>query len=294
MKTIFLMLITAVLFCACGKDAIPIPESLLIEETDLTFVAEGETYLDRVYTTAEGPIELIIPENAKEWLAVSLKDKHLEIIADRNASISPRTSSILVKTRERSSTIKITQTGLPTRKLKIMSGSASSAQSDGPVFYSFDGDYNTMWHSMYSPTTTQYQDHWIQYDLEPGSENLDLITLFPRTGTGRGNGRWGWYCIYVKGDGTSTPGEVPGNVIPWGAALGSVDAEGYKLMYKGDNTPYLVGYNITSIVLPVPVANPTAVKILINGSQAAIEPYTGGSQGGFGSLAEIELYGKVN
>jgi len=278
---------------SCGTDEIPIPASILIEEADLTFVGEGETYLNRIYST-QYPIEIEVPEEAKEWLSVSLKDKYLEITADRNASISPRSASVVIKTKERSTSMRINQTGLPTRKLKIIAGTASSEQSDGPVFYTFDGNYSTIWHSRYSPTTTQYQDHWIQYNLEPGSESLDLIMLYPREGTGRANGRWGWYCVYVKGDGTGTPGEIPGNDIPWGAELGSVDADGYKLMYKGDATPDLVGFHISNIVLPVPVINPTAVKIIINGSQAAIEPYTGGSQGGFGSLAEIELYGKVN
>lgn len=293
MKKIFSILTIVTTLFACGTDEIPIPSSILVEETDLTFVGEGETYLNRVYST-EYPVEVSVPETAQDWLLVRMKDQFIEITADRNASISPRTATITVKVPGRTTTVQVRQNGLPTRKLPIASGVASSSQSDGPVAYSFDGDYNTIWHNMYSPTSTQDQDHWLQYNLEPGSESLDLIMLYPRQGTGRGNGRWGWYQIYVKGDGTDIPSEVTGNDIPWGEELGSVDADGYKLMYKGDDTPNLVGYNITTIVLPVPVTNPTAIKILINGTQNAIEPYTGGSQGGFGSLAEIELFGKVN
>ena len=293
MKKILVLLTVVTTLFSCGSDEIPIPESILLEEGNLTFVGEGETYLNRIYLTAS-PLTIEVPAEAQEWLSVTLKDKYLEIVAERNGSISPRSAVVNIKTKERSTTMQINQVGLPTRKLNIISGSASSEQSDGLIFYSFDGNLTTLWHSQYSPVTTQYQDHWIQYDLEPGSESLDLITIYPRSGAARGNGRWGWYCIYVKGDGTDVPSEVPGNDIPWGPELGSVDEEGYKLMYKGDETPNLVGFNIANVVLPVSIANPTAVKIVINGTQAAVEPYTGGSQGGFGSLAEIEFYGKVN
>ncbi|MFT3903771.1 MAG: discoidin domain-containing protein [Niabella sp.] len=294
MKTIFLALIASVLFYSCKQEAIPIPESLLIEETDLTLVAEGETYLDRIYSTA-GPIEAVIPADAKEWLSASMKDKHLEIVAQRNASISPRSASITVKTKERSTTIKIKQTGLPTRKLKITGGKASSEEtSEGPFARSWDGDYTTYWHSRYSSPSTQYEDHTLQYDLEEGSGSIDLILIYPRNNAGAANGRWGYYCVYVKGDGTNTPSTIPGNTINWGGELGSVDSEGYKLVYKGDDTQYFGSFHVTTIVLPVPIANPNSVKILINGTNAAVAANTGGSRGGFGSLAEIEFYGKVN
>ncbi|HMR18761.1 MAG TPA: hypothetical protein PKA53_05640, partial [Sphingobacterium sp.] len=96
MKQIFLILTIVTTLFSCGTDAIPIPASILVEETDLTFVGEGETYLNRVYAT-EYPIEIEIPEDAQGWLSVNLKDKHLEIIAGRNESIKPRSASFLVK-----------------------------------------------------------------------------------------------------------------------------------------------------------------------------------------------------
>lgn len=293
MKKIFLILIAAATLLSCGKDRIPIPESIMIEETDLTLVAEGETYRNRIYSTTE-PIETEIPAEAKDWLSVTLKDKHLEIVVKRNASISPRTSSFVVKTKERKATVKISQAGLPTRKLLITSGVSSSEQPDGPIAWTFDGNYNTIWHSRYATNSTQNQNHTLTYNLT-GAESLDLIMLYPRNESGRRNGRWGWYLVYVKGDGTNTPGDIPGdNNFSWGGALGSVDADGYKLVYKGDETPYAAQVHIASIVLPVPIANPVSVKIVINGEQNLVGPNLGGSTGGFGAMAEIELFGKVN
>ncbi len=291
MKKIVFALITITTLFSCGEDVILIPESVLVEEADLTLVAEGETYLNRVYTTAEA-IEVEVAVEAKEWLSASLKDKYIEIVAERNASISPRMSSIMVKTKERSTSIRINQTGLPTRKLNIISGSSSSEEtSEGPFARSWDGDYVSYWHSRYSTPSAQYSDHEIRYGLEAGSESLDLIMIYPRNNVGAANGRWGYYAIYVKGDGTDTSSEVPGNEDIWEEkVLGSVDGEGYKLMYKGDDTPSMLGFRLTTIALPVAVANPTSVKIIIKGS--ADTP--GGSRGGHASLAEIEFYGKVN
>jgi hypothetical protein len=289
MKQIFFILIIAVLgFSHCTKDEIPIPEGLFIEETNLTLVAEGETYLNRFYTTA-GSVEIVIPEEATAWLSANVKDKNIEIVAQRNASISPRSSSFVVKTAERRETVKITQTGLPTRKLKIVDGVGCSEEtSEGPFKRSWDGDYTTYWHSRYSSPSDQYHDHLLRYDLEAGSESLDLILLYPRNNTGAANGRWGYYCIFVKGDGSGTPSEIPGNTFDWPSPLGSVDSDGYKLVYKGNDTPYFGSFHLTTIVLPVAVANPTSAKVLIKGSDE------GGSRNGHGSLAEIEFYGKVN
>src|SRR5690606_7166782 len=146
-------------------DEISIPESILVEETDLTFVGEGETYLNRVYAT-DYPITIEIPEEAQNWLTVNLKDKYLEIIADKNESIKPRSSSFLVKTKERTMPVQITQNGLPTRKLTIASASGSSEEaSEGPFARSWDGDYATYWHSRYSSPSAQYSEHRIQYEL---------------------------------------------------------------------------------------------------------------------------------
>ncbi|AZB25108.1 hypothetical protein EG339_11225 [Chryseobacterium bernardetii] len=265
----------------------------MVEEADLTFVGDGETYLNRVYSTVY-PLEVEIPEVAREWLSINVKDKYLEITTQRNSSISPRSTVITLKVPGRSTTMQIKQSGLPTRKLPITSAVASSEQPDGPASWTIDGDYVSMWHSRYSTNSTQGQNHTISFSLEPGAENLDMIVLYPRTEPRKSNGRWGQYLIYVKGDGTDTNSTVPGNDDIWKEnSLGSVDSEGYKLMYKGDETPYFALPHVSSIVLPVSVKNPTNVKIVIKGENY-LDPNAGASVGGFAALAEIELFGKIN
>jgi hypothetical protein len=134
----------------------------------------------------------------------------------------------------------------------------------------------------------------LQYDFEAGSESLDLIMIYARNHTAAANGRWGYYCIYIKGDGTDTPSEVPGADFDWqdgeDRSLGSVDSDGYKLMVKGDETEHQAysGQFITTIVLPVSVANPTSVKVVVKGTEGP-----GKSRNGHGSLGEIEFYGKA-
>ncbi|MDR1938006.1 MAG: hypothetical protein LBQ73_05865 [Tannerellaceae bacterium] len=298
MKKILIMIMAVAFISSCGKDEILIPESLFIEETALTLVAEGETYMNRFYTTTDlSAVKVEVPNEAKEWLSVTVDGKYLKIEAARNNSIGQRSTTVAIKTNERSEQLSVVQSGLPTRLLKITGGKCTSSAEPGEGSFagSFDGDYTTYWHSQYP--TNQYVNQVLEYDLAPGSGSLDLIMLYARKHTAAANGRWGYYCIYVKGDGTSVPSEIPGEDIDWqdgvNRPLGSVDADGYKLMYKGDESPYYSynGQHVASVVLPVPVANPTSIRILIKCGPAGSVAI---GRSGYGSLGEIELYGKAN
>ncbi|MDR2449640.1 MAG: hypothetical protein LBD52_06750 [Prevotellaceae bacterium] len=293
MKKILLSCILAIVAFSCAKDEIPVPAALMIEELDLTLVAEGETYRNRFYTTA-ATVNIVIPEDAVEWLHAIVDDGYLVITADRNASIGIRASSLEIVTPEREATVNITQQGLPTKLIKITGGVPSSSQSsEGMWEYTWDGDRATYWHSQYSAPSAQYNDHLLQWDLESGTGSLDLIITYPRNNVGAANGRTGYFCIYVKGDGTDVPGGIEGEEPDWdwGDPLGTVDADGYKLVYKGDDTFKQNAYGgPTIMVLPTPINHPTSVKMLFRGGPAGA---TGISRGGHGSLAEMELYGKV-
>lgn len=290
MKKIIYVLFILFLF-SCSEDDILIPESILIEESELTLVAEGETYLNRFYSTVEA-ITVEVPDAAKDWLTVTVDGKYLKIVAELNASISPRNTTVTIKAKETSKSLAIKQPGLPTRQLVILDGSCSSAQSNEGSFKStYDGDPNTYWHSEYSPVTHQYEDHWLLYNLEDGSESLDLIMIYSRVSSGQANGRWGYFSIWVKGDGTDVPSTIEDTSGVdwggWGGTLGSVDSDGFKLVYKGDDTPVMATTHVTTVVLPEPVANPKNVKFVLKGSAP------NGSRGGHGSVGEIELFGKV-
>ncbi|GAB6007559.1 hypothetical protein [Dysgonomonas reticulitermitis] len=289
-KFIYILSFVAALF-SCSEDKIPVPEGLFIEEANLTFVAEGETYLNRFYTTAES-VTIEVPDAAKDWLSVTVKDKHLEIVTQPNVSISPRNSTVAVKSKERVASLAIAQAGLPTRKLVITGGSCSSAQSsEGSFRATYDGDPGTYWHSEYSPSSKQYQDHWLLYNVEDASGSLDLIMIYSRVNNGAANGRWGYFSIWVKGDGTDVPSTIEDasgvDWDGWGGDLGSVDADGFKLLYKGNDVPNIAVTHVTTVVLPVSVANPKSVKFVLKGSAP------NGSRNGHGSVGEIELFGKV-
>ncbi|MDR1681232.1 MAG: hypothetical protein LBS12_05570 [Prevotellaceae bacterium] len=293
MKKYLLISMTLLLVASCAKEEIPIPTALLVEELDLTLVAEGETYRNRFYTTAAS-VGIAIPEDAAQWLHASIDGGYLLITADRNASIGIRSAALKVVTPERDATINITQQGLPTKLIKITGGAPSStASGEGKWEYTWDGDRTTYWHSNYNSPSAQYTDHLLQWDLESGAGSLDLIITYPRNNVGGANGRTGYFCIYVKGDGTDVPGGIDGEEPDWdwGEPLGSVDADGYKLVYKGDDTFKQNAYGgPTIIVLPTPIGHPTGVKMLFRGGPAGAP---GISRGGHGSLAEMELYGKV-
>jgi hypothetical protein len=294
MKKILLLFIVTTLAFSCAKDEIPIPTALMVEELDLNLVAEGETYRNRFYTTA-ATVDIVIPENAAEWLHAIVDNGYLVITVDRNASIGSRSSSLKIVAPEREAIVNIMQQGLPTKLIKITGGVCSSTAepSEGKFAFTWDGDYATYWHSNYSAPSAQYTDHLLQWDLESGAGSLDLIITYPRNNVGAANGRIGYFCIYVKGDGTDVPGGIEGEEPgwDWGEPLGSVDADGYKLVYKGDDTFKQNAYGgPTIMVLPTPISHPTSVKMLFRGGPAGA---TGISRSGHGSLAEMELYGKV-
>ena len=73
----------------------------------------------------------------------------------------------------------------------------------------------------------------------------------------------------------------------WGGTLGSVDADGFKLVHKGDDTPYMTTTHVTSVILSESVTNPTKVKFVLKGTAP------NGSRNGHGSVGDIELFGKI-
>lgn len=296
MKKLIVICMAALVLASCKEDKIPVPTGLHIEETALTLVAEGETYMNRVYTTSPF-LEVVVPESAKEWLSAELKDRHLVITCQRNASIGSRNALITLNAKERSATVRVAQNGLPTKKIPIKSAKASSAQTqtgNESILATFDGDTETFWHSQYGMTQPVFE---AVYTLEEGQSSIDLAYLLPRQYPDPArtpNGRFTLFGIWVKGAGTDTPSTDPadkdtsGEVSDsdptggWGGLIGTVDADGYKLVYKGNALKK--GDPVNAVI--VPVANPTHVKIRFAGT-------TANTQGGFLSLAEVAFFGKV-
>lgn len=290
MKKIILLILATVTFFSCKDEDYPVPTALYFETASATIAANGETVSLPFKTTAPD-LKLTMLTEAS-WCTVKIEGENLVITAEKNNSIANRETKVKVAASDRDITIPIKQSGLPTRKLVITGGSSSSAQSsEGSFASTYDGDVNTYWHSEYSPQSHQYEDHWLLYNLEAGSQSLDLIVISSRVSSGAANGRWGHFAIWVKGDGTDVPSTIEDtsgvNWDGWGGTLGSVDADGFKLVHKGDDTPFMAMTHVTSVVLSQSVTNPTKIKFVLKGSAP------NGSRNGHGSVGEIELFGKV-
>lgn len=283
-------MLAAVAFFSCKEEEYPVPTALYFETTSATIVANGETVSLPFKTTAPELTTTLLTEAS--WCTVKIEGENLVITAEKNNSIASRETMVKVAASDRDITIPIKQDGQPTVKLVITGGSYSSSQSnEGSFAASYDGDVNTYWHSEYSPQSHQYEDHWLLYDLEAGSESLDLLVISSRVRNGAANGRWGHFAIWVKGDGTDVPSTIEDtsgvNWDGWGGTLGSVDADGFKLVYKGDDTPFMTITHVTSVILSESVTNPTNVKFVLKGTAP------NGSRNGHGSVGDIELFGKV-
>lgn len=296
MKKLIVICTVALLFAACKEDKILLPTGLYVEEASLIMVAEGETYNNRVYTTSPF-LDVSIPQDAQEWLKVKIESGYLIITSERNASIGGRSALITLKAKERSTTVKVEQNGLPTKQIPIKSATASSAQNatgNESVLASFDGDTNTFLHSQYGMTQNVFQT---VYTLDASQPSIDLVYLLPRQYPDPArtpNGRFSLFGIWVKGEGTDTslidPSDTDNSGAVsdsdptggWGGLIGTVDEEGYRLVYKGNALKK--GDAVNAVI--VPVANPTQVKIRFAGTAA-------NTQGGFLSLAEVAFFGKV-
>ncbi len=305
-------------FASCKEERIPVPTGLYVEETSLELVAEGETYNNRVYTTSSF-LDVTVPENAKKWLSAEMKNNYLVIKAERNGSIAIRNAVITLNADMRSEAVNVRQVGLPTRKLEIKSATANSQQTTSgneSIMASFDNNVSTFWHTSYNLGHQNNTPVYIAtYVLEPGAPSIDMADLTLRFNDGKlSNGLFGLFGVWVKGDGTGTestdpedtddsgavayapaipPGTDPQEVFGWGGKIGSVDADGFKLVFKGDGKQAIAPTPVTVNCVILPVSNPTEVRIRFAGSDFSTDPITRYSRGGFVTMAEIAFYGKV-
>lgn len=257
MKKIILLLLVTVVFFSCKDEDHPVPTALYFEETSATIVAGGETVSLPFKTTAP-ELKLTMLTEAT-WCTVKIEGENLVITAEKNNSITGRETSVKVATSDRDITIPIKQEGQPTVKLTVVSGTASSFHSGEDIDKSFDGDYESIYHSEWGIDESPYT---LVYNLSDTSSSLDLISYYPRPGTGL-NGIFGKIEIYV-----ST----------------KENSEFVKIMdYDcGGETVTAANKQPSHIELPGTIVNPLAVKFIV---------LTG--RGGFASCAEMEFYKKA-
>lgn len=184
-------------------------------------------------------VTLSVDESGKDWCTAEIIDRRVIVSVVYNGAENDRVATINVVAGQNTATITVTQRGAGAitldEKLKISGGSASSAETvnDKTGFEnSFDGDFNTFWHTKWSDSGP----YEAIYNLQDANQ-LDYIMYYPRTPNG-GNGNFGEVEIYVSTE--TTP-------------------EFTKVMthdFKKSGNP-------AKVTLPAPVLKPKSVKFII-------------------------------
>jgi hypothetical protein len=139
-------------------------------------------------------------------------------------------------------------------KVPVSSGKASSYQSGANIEKSFDGDFNTLYHSNWNNSAPDYFPITLDYFFE-NQECIDYLIYYPRT---EGyNGRFKEVEIWVKTEENPT----------------YVKVTDYD--FKGSSIP-------TRVVFEKPVEKPLAIRFVIKSGV--------GDGQGFASCAEMEFY----
>ncbi|MGV4460492.1 M60 family metallopeptidase [Ornithobacterium rhinotracheale] len=251
-----------------GNDA-----SLLISSNAFSLPEEGGKVEFDI--TSNIPYDVVVPENT-DWLKLesqtevdeSTKKFVYEVEWNNNDKGREVHLKILGKETGKgiTKTISITQRGQSGYealgqdlvkediKLKVVSATASSFQAGTEIEKSFDGDYNTLYHSNWSNRGANYFPIDLEYNLAQPVEQLDYMIYYPRQSGP--NGIFKKIEIYVKSQGGQYTKVITQEL-------------------KQSNTPI-------KFIFPTPVKNPESVKVKV------LSGY--GDRNGFASCAEMEFY----
>lgn len=219
----------------------------------------------------------IVGKNLTEEISVSTKDSswcstllsqtsvgdtlyNLEISYQTNNEYSLRTNEIQIRSGSISYTIPVVQQGLSETKygievdvkVSIASGTASSFQGNEGIEKSFDGNYNTIYHSAWNNRGADYFPITLTYNLAE-ADTINYLIYYPRKSGA--NGRFKKFQIITIANGTETNHGT------------------YELPNAG--TPKRIEFSS-------PQTGVTSVKFIIE------EGYGDGK--GFASCAEMEFY----
>lgn len=251
--------------------------SLLISSNAFSLPEQGGKVEFEI--TSNIPYDVVIPEGTN-WIKLESETeteegkKNFVYQVDWNNNDRGREVEFQIIGKEIGSgiskTISITQRGLSGYealgqddlgndiKLQVESATASSFQQGSEIEKSFDGDYNTIYHSSWSNGGANYFPIDLEYVLEQPVDRLDYIIYHPRQGGSNGNFRK--IEIYTKSKG--------GQYV--------------KALTKDlNNSPAPIKF-----VFPNPIRDPESVKIKV------LSGYGDGQ--GFASCAEMEFYAYAN
>ncbi|MGQ1928973.1 M60 family metallopeptidase [Ornithobacterium rhinotracheale] len=252
-----------------GNDA-----SILISQSAISVSEEGGEVSFEITTNAT--YEVVLPENIS-WINSGTsteieqgKTKYVyQVEMNRNENGREATIKVIGTGRAEgiTKTVQITQRGLAGYealgqdnmkgdiKLTVVSAKASSQQPNGgEIENSFDGNYNTLYHSSWNNNPPNYFPIELEYTLKQPVEQLDYIVYHPRQDSY--NGVFKQIEILTK----------------------SADGQYVKRLTKD----FKLSNSAVKIDLPTPVKNPESVKIRV------LAGYGDGK--GFASCAEMEFY----
>lgn len=139
-------------------------------------------------------------------------------------------------------------------RVKVSGGYASSFQPGGEIEKSFDGEMNTLYHSLWANSGADYFPITIEYYFE-NQESVDYLIYHPRTSGG--NGHFKETEIWVKTEDNPTLAKL-------------MDYD-----FKGSGSA-------TRVTFDKPLVKPTTVRFVIKSGA--------GDGQGFASCAEMEFY----
>ncbi len=139
-------------------------------------------------------------------------------------------------------------------KVKVSSGWASSFQSGSNIDKSFDGDFNTIYHSSWSNSSPDYFPITLDYNFE-NEESVDYLIYHPRPSGP--NGRFKETEIWVSTEENPTPTKL-------------MDFD-----FKGSGSA-------TKIIFEKPIVKPKSVRFVVKSGA--------GDGQGFATCAEMEFY----
>ncbi|MDD2246470.1 MAG: M60 family metallopeptidase [Proteiniphilum sp.] len=140
-------------------------------------------------------------------------------------------------------------------KVPVSRGTATSYQQGGEIEKSFDGNMNTLYHSSWNNSGSDYFPITLEYFFE-NQESIDYFIYYPRTGTNP-NGNFKEVEIW-----TATK-ENP------------IYVKAMDFDFKGS-------FSATRISFPKPLVKPKSIKFVINSGA--------GDGQGFAACAEMEFY----
>ncbi len=265
-----LSLVAFALFSSCSdKNNKEEPEPVNPDEPYLQIDKssfEFGRYADVQTVAINTNIEEITCKASADWCTLEYANKVLTIrVTSPNTNKNPRTVIATITGGKVNKTITIRQLGRNPDastikddiKLTVKSATASSVQSGEGIEKSFDGDMNTIYHSKWDNSASNYFPITITYNFE-SVPSMDYLIYYPRTSGTNGNFKKIKLLVAMESNPTLTE-------------YGSYDFEGNPSANRISFVP--------ALEKPVKV-------------QFVVESGVGDSGPGFASCAEMEFYRK--